>query len=216
VARLVSSPTQIEDNALYGDLYLLIGVLVGFIYTLAASVILISWGQRRKRINQMTLGNLRSSLESIQKNIQDVEEEVWHYGSAEEERSRRWRIACLAVAGKAIAVLQSCWIGREQDATAQAVYDELLMSLKSVGVEEIAPELGDQIDENDRRYRIGKKDGQHPYEVVRLVRPGYLFKPTLGKLAESYDEIILEPALVEVRGSVGDSISEPEESSPGS
>ena len=202
--------------ALYSDLYLLIGLLLGFIYALAASVVVISWGYQRKKAGSMTLGNLRNSLQSIQNEINQVQEQIWHYGSAEEELSRRWRIACLAVAGKAVTVLQSCWIGREQDATAQAVYDELLMSLKSVGVEEISPKLGDQIDENDRRYRIRKKNGRHPYEVVRLVQPGYLFKPTLGKLAKSYDEIILEPALVEICGSVGNSISEPQDSSSGS
>lgn len=201
---------------LYSDLYLLIGLLLGFIYALAASVIVISWGYQRRKTGSMTLGNLRNSLQSIQNEINQAQEQIWHYGSAEEELSRRWRIACLAVAGKAVAVLQSCWIGREQDATAQAVYDELLMSLKSVGVEEIAPELGDQIDENDRRYRIRKKNGQYPYEVVRLVQPGYLFKPTLGKLAKSYDEIILEPALVEICGSIGNSISEPQDPSSGS
>jgi len=172
-------------------------VFLGFIYTLAVTAILLSL-RYLKKANPTTLGNLRSSLESIQNEIQQLHEQIWHYGSTEEEISRRWKIACVALAGKAVAALQSCWLGREQDTASRAVYDELLMSLKSVGVEEITPGVGDQVEENDRRYRIRKKEGSPPYKVSRVLCPGYYFKPTLGKASEDQEKIILEPALIEV------------------
>jgi len=184
---------------LYSELYFALGTLLGFIYTLAIATIMISFRHQSKTVSP-TLGDLRRRLEGIQQDIQDMQSKVWNYGSTEEEKSRRWRVACLTVAGKAVAALQSCWLEREQDTSAQAVYDELLLSLKSVGVEEINPSLGEKVEENDRRYRIRKREGFAPYKVSKVLYPGYYFRPTLGKISEGQDKILLEPALIEVEG----------------
>lgn len=180
------------------ELYLLIGALIGFIYTLAACVIIISLSGRRQP-KPTTLGNLRTLLSKVQEEVQQAQEQVWDYGSGEEEKARRWRIACTAVAGKAADVLQSCWLGREQDSTARAIYDELLVGLKSAGLEEIVPSLGQEVEENDRRYRIKQKDGHPPYKISKLLCPGYYFKPASNKIGVS-EPILLGPAQIEVMG----------------
>lgn len=180
------------------ELYLLLGVLIGFVYTLAIVVIVISFG-RRKQPKQTTLGNLQNILSKVQEQIHEAQEQIWTYGSGEEEKGRRWRIACITIAGKAVDVLQSCWLGREQDSTASAIYDELLVGLKSTGLEEIKPSLGQEIEENDRHYRIKEKEGNYPYRVSRLVCPGYYLKLTSDKTG-STEQILLEPAQIEVIG----------------
>ncbi len=181
------------------ELYLLMGALIGFIYALAAAAIVVSLSGRRSP-KPTTLGNLRSLLSKVQEEVQQAQEQIWSYGSAEEEKVRRWRIACTAVAGKAVSVLQSCWLEREQNATALAVYDELLTGLKSVGVGEIRPSLGQEVEENDRQYRINKIEGAPPYRVSMLLCPGYYFKPTSDKISGDSNSFILEPALIEVSG----------------
>lgn len=180
------------------EIYLLMGALIGFIYALAAAVIAISLS-RRKQTKQTTLGDLRSLLSKVQEEIQQAQEQVWDYGSGEEEKGRRWRIACTSIAGKAADVLQSCWLGREQDSTARAIYDELLVGLKSAGLEEIKPSLGQEVEENDGRYRIKQKDGYPPYKVSKLICPGYYFKLALNR-AGSAEQILLGPAQIEVIG----------------
>lgn len=180
------------------ELYLVVGALIGFIYTLAAAAIVLTLSYRRK-FSPTTLGDLRSRLTKIQEDVQKTQEQIWDYGSGEEEKARRWRIACTAVAGKATDVLQSCWLGREQDPTAQAIYDELVVGLKSVGLEEIMPSLGQEVEENDRRYRITQKDGYPPYKVSKLLCPGYYFKPASNKIGVS-EPVLLEPAQIEVIG----------------
>jgi hypothetical protein len=184
---------------LQNELYLLIGALIGFIYTLAAVAIVFSLGHRRSP-KPTTLGSLRSLLGGIQEEIQQAQEQIWNYGSGEEEKAQRWRIACTSMAGKAVSVLQSCWYGREQDSVSQAIYDELLVSLKSVGVGEIKPALGQEVEENDRQYRIKKIEGKPPYRVSKLLCPGYYFKPASDKISGDCNNFLLEPALIEVSG----------------
>jgi len=118
----------------------------------------------------------------------------------EEEKNRRWRIACSSIAAKAVATLQNYWPEREGNATAQAVYDGLLTSLGSVGIEEISPRLSELVEENDRRYRIVRREGLPPYSVSRVLYPGYYFRPKPGILSEGEDRILLEPAVIEVQG----------------
>ena len=67
------------------ELYLLLGVLVGFIYALAiaAIVILVS---RKKRPKETTLGDLRNILSKVEEEIHEAQEKVWVYGSGEEEK----------------------------------------------------------------------------------------------------------------------------------
>ncbi len=181
------------------ELYLLIGALIGFIYTMAVATIVLLLRYRRKT-TPSTLGNLRKLLGQVQNEIRQIEEHVWNYGTGEEEKAQRWRISCGAVLGKAVSALQSCWYGREQDSTSQAIYDELLVGLKSVGLAEIKPNLGQEVEENDRHYRIKKMEGVAPYKVSKLLCPGYLFKPTSGQTSGISEQILLEPALIEVTG----------------
>jgi hypothetical protein len=184
---------------LYNEQYFAIAIALILVYIVCIAVIVISCG-RRNRSRSNTLGDLRHRLDSLQQDIEGIQGQVWDYGSTEEEKGRRWRIACLAVAGKAVTVLQSCWLEREQDSTSQAIYDELMLSLRSVGVEEIIPSVGEMVDENDRRYRISKSEKQPPYKVSRILCPGYYFRPILGKASEDDAKVLLEPALVEVEG----------------
>jgi hypothetical protein len=183
---------------LQSELYLLLGALIGFIYTLAVAAIVILLS-RQKRPKETTLGDLRNILSKVQEEIQEAQERVWAYGSGEEEKGRQWRIACITTAGKAVDVLQSCWLGREQDSTASAIYDELLVGLKSIGLEEIKPSLGQEIEESDRHYRIKEREGSSPYRVSRLVCPGYYLKLTTDKTG-STEQILLQPAQIEVIG----------------
>jgi hypothetical protein len=74
------------------------------------------------------------------------------------------------------------------------------MGLKSVGLEEISPGLGQEVEENDRYYRIKKKEGLPPYRVSKLLCPGYYFKPASGRTSGISEHIVLEPALIEVSG----------------
>jgi hypothetical protein len=187
------------------DLYLIIGILMGFIFILAAVVIIISFPRLRSP-KPTTLGDLRKLLSKVQDDVQQTQERIWDYGSKEEEKSQNWRIACTSVIGKAVSVLQSCWFGREQDATSQAVYDELLNGLKSVGLREIKPNMGQEVTEDDRQYSIKRIEGKAPYKVSKLLCPGYSFKSEKGEYFEKYEYILIEPALIEVKGNLSSSI----------
>ena len=57
------------------EIYLLVGALIGFIYTLAAAVIVISLSGRRQT-KQTTLGDLRSLLSKVQEEIQQAQEQA--------------------------------------------------------------------------------------------------------------------------------------------
>ncbi len=181
------------------DLYLIIGILMGFIFILAATIIIISLAHLRTP-KPTTLGDLRKLLSKVQDDVQQTQGRIWDYGSKEEEKCQNWRIACTSVIGKAVSVLQSCWFGREQDATSQAIYDELLVGLKSVGLIEIKPKVGQEVKEDDRQYRIKKIEGNAPYAVSKLLCPGYSFKPEKKGYSETSEYILIEPALIEVKG----------------
>jgi len=183
---------------LNNELYLLIGVLIGFIYTLAAAVVVISLG-RQKRVRQTTLGDLRSLLSRAQEELQEAQDRIWTYGTGEEEKARRWRIACATVTRKAVDTLQSCWLDREKDSSVSAIYDELLTGLKSVGLVEIAPSVGQEVEENDSRYRIKRREGTPQYKVSRLLCPGYYLKLESSRTGNA-EEILIEPAQIEVTG----------------
>ena len=180
---------------------LYIAVIVIFTFLFMVTIVTITTLFPKKKMpTSPTLGSLRHQLDSIHQKMQDLQGQIWSYGSSEEEKSKYWRIACLGVAEKAVTVLQSCWLEREQSEAAQAVYDELLMSLKTVGVGEISPSLGEEIDENDPHYRINKREGMPPFGVSKIIYPGYYFKPRLDTASESPDKFIIAPALIEVVG----------------
>ena len=186
-----------EELNLDSNVFFALGVLLGLIYTLTISVIIILFSRHNKPV-PTNLGDLRHSIGNIQQELQKTEKQIWDYGVNEEERTKRWRINCTAMAAKAAGVLQSCWQGQGQDATARAIYHELLTSLGTVGIEEINPNKGDIIEENDQRYRINKKDGLPPYRITTVLYPGYYYRSPLEKSSSNEGKILLEPAVVEV------------------
>jgi len=182
--------------------------MIALIYALAIGII-ITLSRPRKPVStpslsetntSPTLGELRRKVEDIQQDMQDLRLQVWDYGSAEEDRSRRWRIACLAVAGKSISVLQSCWVRRNEDKVTHAIYNQLLTRLESVGLETIEPRPGDEIDPDDRAYVISDTKGRPPYTVSRVLYPGYYLSPEAYGLPEQEEKVLLEPAVIEVVG----------------
>jgi hypothetical protein len=183
---------------LQNDLFILIGIIIGIVFALATTVIIVALNQWRPS-KPTSLGNLRNIISKVQVDLQQAQGQIWDYGSKEEEKSQRWRIACISILGKVVSVLQSCWYGREQDSTSQAIYDELLVSLKSIGLVEIKPTPGQQVKEDDENYRIKKIEGKPPFAVSKLICPGYYFKSGQAKQSDNTDYLI-EPALVEVKG----------------
>jgi len=184
---------------MYGELYLAIFALLILIFIVAIVAILTSSARKRSTFSS-TLGNIRQQVESIQKGMHDLQGQIWQYGTNEEEKGKNWRISCLSMAQKAVTVLQSCWLEREENEYAQAVYDELLMGLKRVGIEEVVPTLGEVVDEEDTIYRIVKREGQPPFRISKVVYPGYNFKTKLVDVDNEQDIIVLERAVVEVLG----------------
>jgi hypothetical protein len=198
---------------MYDQVYFALGVMIALIYALAIVAIFFLLTPKRPTppaipANMSTLspalGELRRRVENIQQEMQELRKQVWDYGSTEEDRSRRWKIACVAVAGKSVSVLQSCWLGRNEDAVSKAIYDELLTSLISVGLEPIEPKVGDAIDPDGRAYIINKSNGMPPFKVSNVLYPGYYFNPETRGVAGKEDKLLLEPAVIDI---VGESIS---------
>jgi hypothetical protein len=184
---------------LYGDPYFVVFILILLIFIIAAVVISL-FLFRKRTASSPTLGNIRQQIEGIQKSMEDMQRQIWQYGTNEEQQSKNWRTSCLAVAQKAVTVLQSCWLEREENEYAQAVYDELLMGLRRVGIEEAIPTLGETINEEDTPYRIAKKEGLPPFHVSKVIYPGYNFKIKKGETYDGQDAFILERAVVEITG----------------
>jgi hypothetical protein len=184
---------------LQNDLYLLIGLLIGFIFALTTSLLIIYF-DRLKPVRTTTLGDLRKLLSKVQDDIQLTQVRVWDYGVKEEEQSQNWQIACTSIIGQAVSVLQSCWYGRQQYPAMQDIYDELLTGLKSVGLVEIKPSLGQAVKDDDKLFRIKKIEGEAPFTISKLLCPGYCFKLKSSKNSDISENIVIEPALIEVKG----------------
>jgi len=163
-----------------------------------------------KRINNesvqdaATLASLRQRMDSIQSEIGAAQRQIWEYGIEKEERGKSWQASCMAVAGKSVAALQSCYLMSETDKTAKDIYGEMLSSLKTVGVIEIKPKEGDEWNPADDRFRVRNKIGDAPYRITKLVYPGYKFVTNVTDVTKSKSEIILEPAYIDVRGNARD------------
>jgi hypothetical protein len=128
-----------------------------------------------------------------------LEENLLEYGDMREEGIRRWRGLSFEVAKRAVSVLKTCWLEQE-DPLGQIIYSELLGNLKAIGIEEINPRQGESVDINDHRYLVKKKEGIPPFMLRRVIYPGYYFRPRTTRVQEPKDEILLEPAHVEVAG----------------
>jgi hypothetical protein len=177
--------------------YLALGVLLGFVYMLAVAAIVVL-SSRRRRNDPSSLGIIRRSIADVQQELQRTEKQIWEYGRQEEGRSRYWRNTFLDTAVKAAGVLRSCWQEQEQDETARTIYNTLLTGLTSAGFEEIAPGVGDRIQEDDERFRFNERDGQPPYQIKRVLYPGYYFRVRVSEPESSQERILLEQAVVDV------------------
>jgi len=175
---------------------LVVGMIVVILILL--SLVVFFWVRARpQKLPSGELGDLRVRIKKLQEDARAVEEQVLGYGGSREEKLGRWRDTCFNTARKAVVVLKSCWLERENP-LGELIYDELVSNMKTVGVEEINPKVGAIIDETDRRYWIRKKSGGPPFKLVKVLYPGYYFRPRVGDSVE--DEVLLEPAQVEIAG----------------
>ncbi len=145
------------------------------------------------------LGDLRHLAKNLQQEAQSLEKSLLDYGDDREEKIRRWRAVSFEVAKRAVNVLKSCWIERDEP-LGQMIYDELVSSLRPMGVEEICPKLGEVIEASDHKFHIRSKNGEPPYKVTQVIYPGYYFRPRLSAVRDPKDETLLEPAHLEVEG----------------
>lgn len=178
------------------SVYLAIGILCGLLYGLTATLILINF-TKPNVLNQPSLPieALRKKASGIQGELQELEQQIWLYGIEKEEENKKWRRVYRDFASKTINTLNTCWVGKDDDPTAKATYDELITGLKSIGVEEIRPEIGEKLEEAGQAVSLRVIKGKSPFVVKRLVYPGYqLNSRHLGSI------MILAPAVVEVIG----------------
>lgn len=158
--------------------------------------------KRRKSAEIAPSGELGEVLEDIRRlheEAQKLEEQTAKYGGHREEKIRRWRISCFNSLRSIVPVLESLWNERDTP-IGSAMYNQLVVNLTTVGLEEIKPELGEKInEENNKGFNIIKKEGDPPYCISKVLYPGYYFHPRLAGLETSEDEILLKPAEVEVK-----------------
>ena len=177
------------------SLFLVIGVLLGLLFALAATLLLTTYRKPFLSKASLPIETLKKRAGDIRAELQTLEEQLWVYGVDKEEENKKWRRVYRDFASKTINALQSCWIGKDEDPTAKATYDELITGLKTIGIEEIIPKIGDAVDDNDKKVSIRVVSGEPPFVVQRLMYPGYqLNSRHLGTT------MILSPAVVEVVG----------------
>ena len=137
--------------------------------------------------------NLRNEADALETNI-------FEYGNPLELKAQQWRIACQEMARRSVLTLRSCWLMRQDNGGIDLIYNELLGNLRLLGVMEINPKIGDQIDESDNRFQVIKKTGEGPYTVTNIIVPGYEFRPRMSWKKDSSDDVILATAEVEISG----------------
>ena len=184
------------------SLFLVIGLVFGMLFAITVTLVLISQPRERK-INQKATNTLTASSveqikaesKSIRDDMEKLEKRFWIYGVEKEEENKKWRRVYRDFASKTINTLYSCWIGREDDATSRATYNELMTGLKAVGIEEIIPVIGQPIKEDQDDISIRSTTGVAPFNVSKVILPGYrLNSRHLDTL------MLLAPAVVEVTG----------------
>ncbi len=176
------------------SLLLVIGILLGFLFALAVTLLITS--SMKKTVSHksiLSIELLKKQAGDIRGELLSLEEKLWVYGVGKEEENKKWQRVYRDFASKTINTLQSCWIGKDDDPTSKATYDELLTGLKTIGIEEIIPKIGELVNENDKNISIRVISGKPPYVVKTLVYPGYqLNSRQLGTT------MVLSPAIVEV------------------
>jgi hypothetical protein len=197
---------------LYNDVYFAVGLLVGLVFMLAIAVIVACLPTIRRREARgasvlqpqvsPALGVLRANLKELQHRLNDLLEELSSFGITEERKAREWRLLSVAVAEKAALALQSYWMESRNNPEVESLYQELFQSLRTLGMQEVLPHEGQEVDEDDGRFRFNTRAGNAPLHVERVVCPGFLLD--IGRqrhLADAETRIlVLEPAIVDVRG----------------
>ena len=177
------------------SLLLVIGILLGLLFSVAFTLLLTINPKTTPLPMLLPIERLKKRTSEIRAELQILEEQLWVYGVDKEDENRKWTRAYMSFANKTINAMQSCWIGKDEDPTAKATYDELITGLKTIGIEEIIPNVGDKVDDNDKKVSIRVINGKPPFVVRRLVYPGYqLNSNQLGTT------VVLSPAIVEVTG----------------
>jgi len=197
---------------MYSDVYFAVGLLVGLVFMLAIAAIVACLPATRHREAKETpaaqpqasptLGTLRADLQQMQHQINGLLDELWSYGTTEERRSKEWRLLSVAMAQKASLALQSYWMESRNNPEVESLYRELFESLRTLGMREILPNDGQEVDENDRRFRFNTRSGVAPLCVTRVVCPGFALDidRQWDRVDGDTHSLVLEPAIVDVQG----------------
>ncbi|AII60222.1 hypothetical protein X793_05590 [Dehalococcoides mccartyi CG4] len=177
------------------SVYIVIGLLLGMLFALASTLLLLIPSMKPKTKSTLPIEILKQRIHEINAELQEVAQQLWIYGVEQEEENKKWRRIYRDFTSKTIDTLHSCWIGRNDDITAKATYDELVTGLKTIGIEEILPNVGEIINEDDDSISIRVIKGDTPFRVIKLVYPGYQLNSRHLKT-----KIILSPSVVEVIG----------------
>jgi len=114
--------------------------------------------------------------------------------------ARNWRLITISTAAKAAATLQNCWMEKSNNSSAGTIYEELLTSLKTVGVSEFLPQDGDVISLEDSRYDIQEVQGVAPFRVSEVLAPGYLLSRPRSITSDETASIVIAKAFVNAVG----------------
>ncbi|MFW6116500.1 MAG: hypothetical protein ACOC6F_02120 [bacterium] len=191
--------------------YFALGVLVGFLYVgVAVTIFMVATGAGRyKEVTHeevrpavpVQVSDLRRTVQNLKQELANLDDGLLSYGTSAQEDLKRWRTACLSFAHKAAITLQSYWTEAQHNRGAWATYAELCQSMASVGMQEVQPVVGERIHQDDPHYRLRVSEGPPPYEVARVVCPGYIFRTQVAGVPHSQAAIVLEPAIVDGRSS---------------
>ncbi len=155
------------------SVFLVVGILFGFLCAIVATLLILVIPKLNSPNKEPTVEEFKNRIGSVRTELRTLEQQIWEYGIGKEEENKTWRRSYQDFVGKIIPVLHSCWLGREDDHTAKAVYNEMMNGLKTIGIEEIIPKYNEAIDINDRKYSVRLSDGDPPYIVNKVIYPGY-------------------------------------------
>jgi hypothetical protein len=143
---------------------------------------------------------VRERLKALADEAAVAEQAFVDYGNPLEQKVQAWRAACQETARRAVAPMRSCWLMREAHPSFEIIYNEMLASLSVVGVRQLAPQPGEAVNPDDVHFVLAAKRGEPPYTVVRTLTPGFFFSPRTRGPKEPADEVLLNPAELEVEG----------------
>jgi hypothetical protein len=132
--------------------------------------------------------------------LESLETEIKRSFSQVVDDARNWRLITISTAAKAAATLQNCWMEKSNNSSAGTIYEELLTSLKTVGVSEFLPKDGDVISLEDSRYDIQEVQGVAPFRVSEVLAPGYLLSRPKSIKSDEMASIVIAKAFINAIG----------------